>query len=678
MKAPIHLGFRDRLLLRPVVLNLLFVSVGLVLTWQLFYLGFPVIGDNPLHLAEIFALKDIVLKEQGWWHGWFEGDYFGYPLLTYQYPLGKWIVLLLNLTLGLEIALSYKIVLIISWMLPGIALITILNRRMGFWPAVTAAALYIANFDCLYICLAGMWNQYLSAGIFLFAGDAMLELDRDPSPRSFVLTSLWVALVAVSHQFMFLLLPLAWLAVLLVLISNRRSRRRSSLTALLAVPLMAFFLTAWYFVPIILTLSWPKFTVLSMPWNDFSSVLFPLVSSDFLRTKGVPAYRHPELLNYSLGMVAAIILAVPALIRFILGARRGNSVDPILKFSFVFLIWLILFMIGTASGFFPVLRAFVITGRFALYLFLVLLLCTAHLFYHAPAQVKTPVWRIGVLSGVIVLVVLRLSLAIPQGGIERPEFRLLHEPGSAQLQSLSDLEAAWKWLRENTSVDEGRLLCQNTLYNLRESPLYWAHSLALTHHFVGSWTTGSLGEQSYFVTEPRARTQSKFIFGKQISQTSAREVSGWMKIYNCRYALVCESTLSDLLEQSDLFQKRYTKGPFSIFEAHPPFSWVEFTRGQGFVEETTIQQGHWFVRVRLDSADAAVRIKTSYHPWWRVKVNGVAVIPTAEKETGLMMVPMESPGEKELDLRFSPPKVVPVALTLVGLLACACLLRVRR
>ncbi|HRR57136.1 MAG TPA: hypothetical protein P5057_09210, partial [Acidobacteriota bacterium] len=83
---------------RPLLL--IFIPLAAFL-WNRSFLeeGLPLAGDNPSHLAEIRALEDVILPEQSWWCGWFEGDFFGYPLLAYQYPLGKSTVALLDFLL---------------------------------------------------------------------------------------------------------------------------------------------------------------------------------------------------------------------------------------------------------------------------------------------------------------------------------------------------------------------------------------------------------------------------------------------------------------------------------------------------------------------------------------------------------------------------------------------------
>ena len=200
----------------------LILAAGLVIARGLFQPGILLSGDNAVHQAEISAMREIVLAEQTWWSGWYEGDFAGYPLLVYQYPLGKWLVALLSFLPGLSLENAYKFVLFFSWLFPALAAVRMLGRRgYGLLTLLTVSGFYLACFDTFLLSLAGMWNQYLSAGLFLIAVDAILKMVDSVVFRHLAQAALWTSVAAVSHQFMLVLLPIVWITVLSHVIRRR-------------------------------------------------------------------------------------------------------------------------------------------------------------------------------------------------------------------------------------------------------------------------------------------------------------------------------------------------------------------------------------------------------------------------------------------------------------------------
>jgi len=345
----------------------------------LFHPGLLMSGDNPVHQAEIIALQETVLGEQGWWSGWYEGDFAGYPLLVYQYPLGKWLVAFLAAMPGIGLSWAYKAGLWFSWLFPVLVAVRMLARR-GYSVIILAlsAALYLSCFDSFLLSLAGMWNQYLSAGLFLLALDMILGLLEEEGPWPLAKAAFWTALAAVSHQFMLFLLPMAWLIVLGVQLS-RKDRLPGSLGNLMLLPAVAFLMASWYFLPIFMTIGWPRFVAYPMEWYSVCSSLFPMVSSDLLRSPGENSCGNPLIFRYSLGMVAALILGIAGMVKLCLPIGRARRNDPLLLSSaglFFAVTGLILLVLWEP---FPLLRQFSLSvggGRLSLYLLLpMLFLC---------------------------------------------------------------------------------------------------------------------------------------------------------------------------------------------------------------------------------------------------------------------------------------------------------------
>lgn len=643
--------------------------VGLALAWPLFERGPLISGDNPSHLAEIYALQDTVLKQQGWWTGWFEGDFAGYPLLAYQYPLGKWLVVLLALSPGVDIPLAYKLLLFFSWLFPALALIRLIGRRIEtFTPAAVVALLYLAAFDSLFLSLAGMWNQYLSAGIFLLTVDSMTRLVRRPTRRQTAITALWTAAAAISHPFLFLMLPLAWLSLLAVCLMERPGRS-SSLIPFLTFPLISFLLTSWYFIPILMTFNWPQLVVVRLSWYDACSSLFPMVSSDLFRTEGTSPCLDPQILAFSLGMVLAVPVGMAGLIWIGLRLLERRPVDPLFSAALGVGIGIALWIGFVLAEPFSFLRQFAIAaggGRLALYILLSLLLATAFLLEAISRSGMSPIR--GRLLGLSIAMLLTPVLARGIASDQMPpvEARLLLSqagPAGAELRQVGKI---WQWLRENASAEDGRVLCQDTAYNLEGSSLYWSHLLALTHFETGLWALGPFG-QNFFPTEQLTRTQGPMIFGERVGRILPDRLRAQMSLYNCRYAVTCEPLLERAFRESEDFALMFHEGPFALFRSIRSFGWAEWAAGAGRIEAETAGQGQYVLQVNVTSEEPAVlRIKSSFHPWWRVRVNGVPEQPQRSEPDQLLMVPLPESGDHSIKLEFRPPRLAPIMFTFAG------------
>lgn len=654
---------------------LLIAAAGLLLSRILFAGGMLISGDNPSHLAEIYALRDVVVPQQGWWTGWFEGDYAGYPLLTYQYPIGKWLVLLAALLPGIDIPASYKLLLVISWLFPVLVLSALLRfRGISSTTLAAVALMYLGAFDSLYFSLAGMWNQYLSAGFFLLAVASMVRLLKAPGPAQTAKTSAWCALTAVSHQFMLLLLPITWFSALIVAAAQTGRLRRENLRCLLLVPVLSFLLSAWYFYPVFLTWDWPQLQTAGPGWFDVASSLFPLAASDLIRPATGSWIFSRNFLLFSSGMVAALAAGAAGFYRIITDTLRGKQVDPLFHMAagiFAGVSALIGLVFWQP---FPFLNRVLLTvgsGRLAIYLLLSLLAAAAYLLQGAEGAPGKPVRRnrAALLLSLLLMPLLLRAIVSPQ--FPHSEVRLLFQTEPSSHPELAHIREIWEWLRRNADPKEGRLFCQDTSYNLQDSPLFWSHFLALSHRHTGLWTLGTLG-RVLFPTDLHTQTQGAMVFGRPVSKMTVEELNRQMQLYNCRYALTCEPALTRLLESSGQFERVLGRGRFSLFRSQQLHFWSDWPAGEGTIVEEEVQHHRRSMRVKLTgSPEAALRIKTAYHPWWTARVDGAAVPAQRSKPDLLLLVPIRGKGEHLVELEFRPPKVVPALLTLLGAIACS-------
>jgi len=648
---------------------LLVLASGLLIARDLFLPGTLLSGDNVTHLAEIQALYQKILPEQSWWSGWYEGDFAGYPLLVYQYPLGKWMVALAAMIPGIEIVWAYKIILFFSWLLPVLVIIRMLARRGYAFPVILVVSLlYLSCFDSLLFSLAGMWNQYLSAGIFLIALGSILKMMEAGTARQLLLASFWTSLAAVSHQAMLILLPLAWIALL----SARFTRPETSagnLKHLFLLPLFSFSFAAWYFIPILMTWNWPVFEVYPMKWYSLCSSLFPIVSSDLLRTDGLSPCFDPLTLKYSLGMVAALILGAAGIFSILRSRRKGRRADLLLYVAAGISAGIIGFIILVLWEPFPFLRNSVYSvggGRLALYLFLPMLLLSAAALEPSPGPGRFRP-ALPFLAALLLLPNLAWAAVSP----EFPLHQVIYAGNVADTGpgELADINQAFTWLKENTDPGEGRILYQDTVYNFKDHDLYWSHILSMGYLRTGLWSLGASG-QLWFPTDPLTRTQGLSIFGRLRSEMTPEALQEDMALYNCRWAMTCEPELEDLFRRCPGMDQVFNRGMFTIFRAREKGAWAEITEGAGSTRMERGTEARRELMVNVTSPDgAAVLVRSSYHPWWKA-FSGDGELPV---ERGLpdqlLRIRIPEAGQFRILLEFRPPKLLPLLLTLPALLA---------
>ncbi len=649
----------------------LILAAGLVISRGLFQPGVLLSGDNAVHQAEISALREIILPEQSWWSGWYEGDFAGYPLLVYQYPLGKWLVVCLGFLPGISLSNAYKLVLFLSWLFPVLVVVRILGRRgYTLLTLLTVSVFYLACFDGYLLSLAGMWNQYLSAGLFLIAVDSILKMLETGRVRQVALAAFWTSVAAVSHQFMLLLLPLVW--VILVGIQARNSKFSSrGMYGLLILPVLSLLLSSWYFVPIFMTWDWPGFVVYPMDWYNLCSSLFPMVSSDLLRTDGVSACGNPLILLYSLGMVTAVVLGGSGLVRIFFLGWKGRTPDPLFMTSAGILLGVIVLVLVVLWEPFSFLRSFSLSvggGRLALYLLLPLMILSAMILQ--PVSGKKPEgFRKKVLLSLPLLVLLpNLIWAAVSAEFPLPEILYLEGSGANRTEEMRSLDKIFTWLREDASPEEGRILYQDTAYNFQNHPLYWSHVLAGGRRETGLWGLGASG-QLFVPTDPLTRTQGLSIFGKLRSEISPDELGYKMNLFNCRWALTCEPELETLFMNYDSVELVLQEGRFSLFRSMGKGAWAEIIKGQGTVRTIQQSDSRRILEADIESpGGAVVLVKSSYHPWWHVRLNGEGSIPEKGLPDQLLRIRIPAAGKFIVDLEFRPPRGLPVFLTLLGLL----------
>jgi len=636
-------------------------------------------------LAEIRALEDVILPEQSWWCGWFEGDFFGYPLLAYQYPLGKSTVALLDFLLPGDLVLTYKLVLLSAWIFPAWVVAWWFSREGRIGWGILSALTVFASQDHLYLALAGMWNQYLGLGFLLLFFSSVHSTDKGIRLSS--AAPWWLGLSYLAHPFS--LLP-ASLLLAAIPLAARNATRLEAVKQVLFATVTATLLTSWYWLPIFLTRNWPR--VLPKQWSwSLLNPLFPLTATEIAGPEPDVATALETLAWDSGGMLSALALALLAVWAVWRRAERpANPTGLRLWLTVGALLWgFLLWMVFVPPQALSDVAGMVRIGRFSPYVL------AWSLWWAGTAMTSlrpSAIRRLTVTSLPAVATILLNSATA--GGPARVEFRaLLDTEHPANLQERALVET-WRHLAaSHNQVPAGRLLVQDTLYNISEGPLARSHVMALTWWQTGRWTIGSFCE-AFSPTTDLARTEAGRLLGRSIKDWKPDDLERTLRRQAVTTVVTCEPELTQLLHETSRFRPTFASGPFHVFEADEPAVWWRSNQAVSLVAEQWSQSERILQRKptpptartldeevsllyppdestetsgRPEPNDLWLTLPTTFHPWWTAKADGIRtkVLPGSQPAELQVLLPNDA---RRLTLRFKPPRLLPGLITLLGFL----------
>ncbi len=308
-------------------------------------------GDTASHYFSAVYLKDHILP-QGRIMGWQPGNYAGFPLFQFYFPLPFFIMVLLSLAIPLTV--SFKIVSLAGVFSLPLAVYYIL-RKTGFKkPVPELGMVFILSF--LFMESNSMWGGNITstlAGEFAYGIGLSLALvylggffQGIKTGNKVVTNALLLALVGLSHGYA-LLFCVAGVSFFLITTKSWLFR----LVYILKVNLLAFFFMAFWILPLLALL--PYSTPYNFVWiiDDLGKVipaiLWPFVGSglagaviSLLRFKRAAwIFETRTLFMFYLVMVALLF--------YLTGSKIGVVDIRFIPFGQVFV--LLLGAIGAAS-----------------------------------------------------------------------------------------------------------------------------------------------------------------------------------------------------------------------------------------------------------------------------------------------------------------------------------------
>ncbi len=227
-------------------------------------------GDTGAHnyIAK-FYIEELFpnFKMTGWSMGWFAGM----PMLTFYFPLPYFLMALLCKIFIYNI--SFKLVTILGSLILPVCLYAFgkLFRLKSPYPEVASisalAFLYMKSFTIyggnLLGSLAGEFSYSLGFSlVFLFLGTLCRGIEREKFDWLFVINSLLVACIALSH--------IITLIALLIIVPSFLLVKKSWKTAgyIILVLVVGFFLSSFWLLPFVFNIMWTP----PMRWTSLESM----------------------------------------------------------------------------------------------------------------------------------------------------------------------------------------------------------------------------------------------------------------------------------------------------------------------------------------------------------------------------------------------------------------------
>jgi hypothetical protein len=624
----------------------LFLALAaLVLSWPILAGGYLTYADNAAHIAEIYSLA----FENG--GGWSDIAFCGFPIGTLHSPLWYGSVAAL-VRAGIPAGLLYAAALYVGFLAPPLALYFVARRILRPLTAGFAAYLLLIQRPSLVglgTPLAGMWTYYIAAALFIAL---VWRLGRGAhTKRDLVWLGTLVGLIAITH--LFLLVPVAVLAAVHLVRSVIRRVRPAALAREAAFALTGTIAAAAYWLPMVLA----KETTTFAPQN----LSPPMALARLFLPTDVVELVTGEAPDFS---VRIVLEALPMWLLLVLGVwgavvwkRRRN--EAALYGAWIALIMLVLIVFvapaTNARIFGPV------SWRLLFFVRIGAALAAIPILAAAEERLAFLSRRAVAPAAAVVGVALCLWWGAP----------LRAETPPAKSEEMAEVRQLWDWLSKNKSVAWGRVYIQDTFMTPPlSSDLCGSHILALTARETGIQQLGPYYGVVPYKTKTWTMGQVGLVYGLRVAAADhLQELRSRMAMTNATHLIAADPTLAVQLQRSGSFVLLARIGRFAVFVLRGAVSsWASPFGGEGEASAAVdeYRTGRAVLRVSAKSADAALLVKTSYHPFWHVA--GFDRARLTEHSTGLIRVGGLSPGERRLELAYRAP-TWPVWVSAAGWLA---------
>lgn len=616
------------------------VGCALLLAWPVWTGGAASYLDNPVHLAEIYALAQSQSP-------WIDIGFLGAPVGQLHSPL--WVGLLTSaVRLGLPLEPVYSALLVLGLAAPALALFAGARRQLSTPGAVLAAYVLLIQRPALAGVespLGGMYPFYLGMALCI----ALVFFLGRPgnSARSLAGLAALVGVIGLTHTFALLVaglvgaLALAWLGV------QRLWRQTAAVAAALALGALAS--AAYWLQPLL-----DGQAVQRSPQNLDAEKLLRLLVFPHDLVAMISRRPAAELQLWGLdgaAMAALLLAGLAGAALQVRAALNRKAPEPTamlgLGLSAILAGLLFAVLPGTSL---PLLGP--VSWRFLYPLRLGLALTALPLLGRWPAiQRGAPASRpeIAVVAGLLTAACLLWGWPLRQQ---------VAPSNSAELAEVNQL---WSYLRSHRGADWGRVYLQNTyqtepLQQQDGSPslLAQSHVLALTSHNSGVRQLGPYYGVTPYATDWTASAHDN-LFGVPTSQPRVyAHTLTWLVRSGCSHLVVADPRLIPGFLALGL-EPLWRGGRFALLQL-PRSQWPSTVQGRGATATVDHSQAHRLVAaIQLDQPGGQVRLPVAWSPHWKVEAPAGVEIRT--DKMGLTVASGQAPGNYAMVLEYVAPKL---------------------
>ena len=616
------------------------VSCALLLAWPVWTGGAASYLDNPVHLAEIYALA------QGQ-SPWIDIGFLGAPVGQLHSPL--WVGLITSaVRLGLPLEPVYSALLVTGLVAPALALFAGARRQLSTPGAALAAYVLLVQRPALAGVespLGGMYPFYL--GMALCIALAFFLARPGNSARSLAGLAALVGVIGLTHTFALLVAGLVGALAVARLGVQRLWRQAAAMAAALALGALAS--AAYWLQPLL-----DGQAVQRSPQNlDAEKLLRLLV---FPHDLVAMISRRPavELQLWGLdgaAMAALLLAGIAGAVLQVRTALNRKAPEPTAALGLglsAILAGLLFFVLPGTS--LPLLGP--VSWRFLYPLRLGLALAALPLLARWPASQRGALIRRPVIAaGAVALTAACLLWGWP----------LRQQVAPANSAELAEVSQLWSSLRAHRGPDWGRVYMQNTyqtapLQQADGAPSFLAqsHVLALTSRRTGVHQLGPYYGVTPYATDWTASAHDN-LFGIPTSQPRVyAHTLTWLVRSGCSHLVLADPRLIPGFIALGL-EPLWRGGRFAVLQL-PRSQWPSIAQGQGATAQLDYRQAHRLTAaIQVTQPGGQVRLPVAWSPHW--KVQPPAGLAIRGDKMGLTVVSGQSPGNYTMILEYVAPQL---------------------
>ena len=231
-----------------IIPYILITLIGLLLLHNIFSPGLMTYSDHIPHYVEAYYLKYFLLAN-GDISGWYPYVFGGIPLYTYIPVFGHYLLILISFLVGMELA--YKIIVLLSFIGPSLAIFNFLRPRFKTIPSFLVSVPLIFIDSWQGSILTGLWSTGLAITFLIIFINFSLKIKKFDIKNTLFL-SIILSIIILSHTVIGIV---ALIFIFCRIISEYKNFKKLLIYYSILI-FSSFALIAYYIFPIIDTNKW--------------------------------------------------------------------------------------------------------------------------------------------------------------------------------------------------------------------------------------------------------------------------------------------------------------------------------------------------------------------------------------------------------------------------------------